>query len=232
MSVSFLLLALTLICALIAGGLIWRSLRRRISTSPGQTFQGAATRKLSIEELRAIEQYLERSYRSQDLITPSGASFPALRLTLNARSQTVISLKRAITRYGFSTDKTNKWRFYLDATEVHLPPYWEQYITNDNDVELICTDTLPLVISLNGHTLQHYGQQALPDSSERYSRQQASIHGEESEQVELLGTRKETPEEHALNNPKQLREATLICIAFFILFLSLLSPTLYRQNHQ
>ncbi len=65
-------------------------------------------------------------------------------------------LTHAITRYGISTDDPNKWRYYLDSVEVHLPPFWEQYINDENTVELIHTDSLPLVISLNGHTLQEY----------------------------------------------------------------------------
>jgi hypothetical protein len=40
--------------------------------------------------------------------------------------------------------------------EVHLPPFWEQYINDENSVELIRTDTLPLVISLNGHALNEF----------------------------------------------------------------------------
>ena len=51
-----------------------------------------------------------------------------------------------------------------DEVEVHLPPLWEQYIAEENYVELIRTQTLPLVISLNGHSLVNYAveQPALP----------------------------------------------------------------------
>ncbi|PPS59386.1 hypothetical protein CRX72_27090 [Pantoea sp. BRM17] len=57
-----------------------------------------------------------------------------------------------------------QWRYYLDEVEVHLPPLWEQYIADENYVELIRTQTLPLVISLNGHSLVNYAieQPALP----------------------------------------------------------------------
>ena len=53
---------------------------------------------------------------------------------------------------------------------------------------------------------------------ERASATQASIRGEESEQVELRQIRRETPEEHALNRPDGLREAILI-VASFLFFL-------------
>lgn len=39
---------------------------------------------------------------------------------------------------------------------MHLPPFWEPYITADNHVEVIRTQTLPLVISLNGHSLKDH----------------------------------------------------------------------------
>lgn len=55
-----------------------------------------------------------------------------------------------------ASDEPNKWRYYLDSIEVHLPVSWEQYITQDNDVEFIQTQTIPLVISLNGHTLKDH----------------------------------------------------------------------------
>ena len=224
MSTSLFLLVATLTCFLIAGILIRYSLRRRTYIQRKPTFTGAVTRKQTAEELAAIEHYLEFTSRAQDAIAPSGASAPPSKLKLNARSNTVISLSHAITRYGFSVDDTNQWRFYLDATEVHLPLFWEQYITNDNDVELILTETLPLVISLNGHTLQNYSQERSLNSVSGQPGQQTFIRREESEPIELLATRKETLEEHALQASRQLPEAILICIALFILFLSVLSP--------
>ncbi|WP_255956462.1 IgaA/UmoB family intracellular growth attenuator, partial [Klebsiella pneumoniae] len=40
-------------------------------------------------------------------------------------------------RYGITTDAPNKWRYFLDSVEVHLPPFWEQHINDENSVELI-----------------------------------------------------------------------------------------------
>jgi hypothetical protein len=103
------------------------------------------TRKAS-EERSAVENYLESLSRTQQP-GPTGASC-ARRVNADAESDTVIVRTRAITRYGITTDDPNKWRYYLDSVEVHLPPFWEQYINDENSVELIHTDTLPLVISL------------------------------------------------------------------------------------
>ncbi|WP_162867049.1 IgaA/UmoB family intracellular growth attenuator, partial [Klebsiella pneumoniae] len=92
--------------------------------------------------------YLDTLNRSRLSPGPTGASAAPVSLNLNAQSDTVLCVTRSITRYGITTDDPNKWRYYLDSVEVHLPPFWEQYINDENSVELIHTDTLPLVISL------------------------------------------------------------------------------------
>ena len=130
----------------------------------------------------------------------------------------MLCVTRSITRYGITTDDPNKWRYYLDSVEVHLPSP-EQYINDENSVELIHTDSLPLVISLNGHTLNEYIHEAPRFALERASSKQASIRGEETEQIELLNIRQETHEEHALSRPDGIREAVLI-VAAFLLFSS------------
>ncbi len=53
---------------------------------------------------------------------------------------------------------------------------------------------------------------------------QASIRGEESEQIELLNIRKETHEEYALSRPRGLREALLIVASFLMFFFCLITP--------
>ncbi|MDI8978112.1 intracellular growth attenuator family protein, partial [Salmonella enterica subsp. enterica serovar Lubbock] len=47
-----------------------------------------------------------------------------------------VILTPSITRYGITTDDPNKWRYYLDSVEVHLPPFWEQYINDETDFPL------------------------------------------------------------------------------------------------
>ncbi|WP_161554372.1 IgaA/UmoB family intracellular growth attenuator, partial [Escherichia coli] len=128
---------------------------------------------------------------------------------------------------GLASDDPNKWRYYLDAEEVHLPPFWEPYITADNHVEVIKTQTLPLVISLNGHSLKdHIHDRPQPPVVTAAPTKNASIRKEESEHVELVNIRKETPEEHALNRPNGIREAVIISAALLLLFFSLISPVL------
>lgn len=85
-------------------------------------FAGATTRKLAQDERDAVENYLETLNRTQLSPGPTGATAAPVALKLNAQSDTVLCVTRSITRYGITTDDPNKWRYYLDSVEVHLPP--------------------------------------------------------------------------------------------------------------
>ncbi|WP_174510124.1 intracellular growth attenuator family protein [Klebsiella oxytoca] len=214
-----------LICALLIGW--WYRVHARRRRLPLlHAFSDAATRKITTDEQRAVEKYLEGVNRSQQ--TPaSGASVAPADLSLTPQSDTVFTVTRAITRYGITTDESNKWRYFLDSVEVHLPPFWEQYINDENSIELIPTESLPLVIALNGHALSDYPQEHRNFALERVSATQASIRGEESEQIELLNIRQESQEEHALIRPDGLREAVLIVASFLLFYFSLISPYVF-----
>ena len=223
MSTILIFLAALLACSLLAGWRL-RSKSRRQKLPWCAVFSDASKRKLTPEERSAVENYLENLSQIQQVPGPTGASSAPVSLTLNAQSNSVIVLTHAITRYGITTDDPNKWRYYLDSVEVHLPPFWEQYINDENSVELIHTNTLPLVISLNGHTLQEYMQEARGYALQYTASTQASIRGEESEQIELLNIRQETHEEYALSRPSGLREALLIAASFLLFFFCLIMP--------
>ncbi|HDR2755724.1 MULTISPECIES: intracellular growth attenuator family protein [Enterobacter] len=227
MSTILIFIAAMLAGALIAGWVYRRRIQRRYRLPFLTAFAGANTRKLSPEERSAAESYLETLNRSQLTPGPTGASAAPVSLKLNGQSDTVICVTRSITRYGITTDDPNKWRYYLDSVEVHLPPFWEQYINDENSVELIHTDALPLVIALNGHTLSEYVQEVPRFALERASSTQASIRGEETEQIELLNIRQETHEEFALNRPDGIREAVLIVASFLLFFICLLTPDVF-----
>ncbi|WP_165466539.1 intracellular growth attenuator family protein [Enterobacter cloacae] len=227
MSTILIFLAAVLACASIAVWVFRRRVHRRYRLPFLNAFAGANTRKLSPEERNTVEHYLDTLNRSRLSPGPTGASAAPVSLNLNAQSDTVLCVTRSITRYGITTDDPNKWRYYLDSVEVHLPPFWEQYINDENSVELIHTDTLPLVISLNGHTLSEYVQEAPRFALERASGTQASIRGEETEQIELLNIRQETHEEYVLSRPDGIREAVLIVASFFLFFICLLTPDVF-----
>lgn len=226
MSTILIFIAALLACSLLA---VWRfrGKSRRGGLPWISAFQDAQTRKLLPEERSAVENYLDNLSQIQQVPGPTGASAAPISLTLNAESNSVVILTHSITRYGITTDDPNKWRYYLDSVEVHLPPFWEQYINDENNVELILTDTLPLVISLNGHTLQEYMQESRGYALQNTASTQASIRGEESEQIELLNIRQETHEEYALSRPAGLREALLIVASFFMFFFCLITPDVF-----
>lgn len=227
MSTLVSILLAMLACSIVAGGVFWYALRRRSPLAKPLPFLSPPQRKLSDEERAAVERYLSSLARSRSTILPTGASSAQEQLVLTSQSNNVYPVTRAITRYGLSTDEPHKWRYYLDALEVHLPPQWEQYITDENYVELIKTQTIPLVISLNGHLLTHYNWDTpVLAPALRSTAQNASIRKSESEQVELLSVRKESPEEYALSRPEGTREALVIGTALLLFFFSLISPVM------
>ncbi|OJT38217.1 intracellular growth attenuator family protein [Serratia plymuthica] len=228
MSTIVLILALVLACLIAAGLYLWFKARNQPMLTRALPFIKPTHRKLSGEERMAVEHYLSlQNMLSNKLLPGSSPSLPSAKLALTPQSDNVYPVTHAITRYGLASDEPNKWRYYLDAEEVHLPPFWEQYISADNHVEVIKTQTLPLVISLNGHSLKdHIHDRPQPPVVTATPTKNASIRKEESEHVELVNIRKETPEEHTLNRPNGMKEAGIISAALLVLFFSLISPVL------
>ncbi|MCG8709682.1 intracellular growth attenuator family protein [Brenneria sp. 4F2] len=223
MSTIFTVLAILLASLLAIGGFIGYRLRRRPSFVTPLPVELALLRQLTPEEHVAVERYLAQEHSQQP--TPLDMPNTQPRLPRSLQSNQVYPITHTITRYGLSTDSQNKWRYYIDTQEIHLPPCWEQYITENNTVELIKTATIPLVISLNGHSLVecvNSDHQMVPVAE--YPMPNASISHEENEHAELVSIRKETREEHALGHAKGLKEAGVMCLAFLLLFVSLNSP--------
>jgi len=225
MSTIFTILAIVLTCSILAGIGFWYAMRHRPPLAKPLPFISPPCRKLSDQERKAVDKYVAALEKQPRTAVTTGKRAAPERLTLTAQSNNVYPVTRAITRYGLSTDDPHKWRYYLDEVEVHLPPLWEQYITDENYVELIRTQSIPLVISLNGHSLVDYAvdQQSLPTLMRPVSTN-ASIRKAETESVELLKVRKETPEEYRLSRPDGTREAVIISLALLLFFFSLLVP--------
>ncbi|WP_431224647.1 intracellular growth attenuator family protein [Serratia sp. L9] len=225
MSTIALILALVLACLIAAGIYFWFRLRKRLALAGSLPFIKPTHRKLTAQERSAIEYYLNQQNRLGNKLLPGSSALPSAKLTLSAHSDNVYPITHAITRYGLASDEPNNWRYYLDSEEIHLPPFWEQYISADNHVEVIKTQTLPLVISLNGHSLLDHIHDSPPSPVVTAApTRNASIRKEESEHIELVNIRKETREEHALNCPNGIKEAAIISVALLLLFFSLISP--------
>ncbi|MDU6410192.1 MAG: intracellular growth attenuator family protein [Yersiniaceae bacterium] len=231
MSTIAVILAVLFAMLIIIGGYLRGMLRHRTPFASSLPFMKPTHRKLTPEERQAVERYLRQSDRlSLSSLSASNNIFSLRdKLTLTPKSDTVYSLTKAITRYGVASDEPNKWRYYLDTEEVHLPPFWEPYITQDNQVEIIRTQTIPLVISLNGHSLLNHVYDRRPAAAPVVAApsQNASIRKEESDHIELLTIRRETPEEHALYQTSGVREAFALSGAMVLLFFSLTSPMVF-----
>jgi hypothetical protein len=221
---------LILLCAvlLIAGiGLRFVLQRRRLASSSIH-FSKPHQRKLTQQERDAVEKY----FRQNDPLSPtpmthrSNLMLQRDKLALTAKSESVYSVTRAITRYGLASDDPNKWRYFLETTEIHLPLFWEQYIAQENHVELIKTQTIPLVISLNGHSLvDHiYDRASVTSAVVAPPPRNASIRPEESDHVELVSVRQETREEHKLTQSNGVSEAIALSLAMILVFIALIGP--------
>ncbi|CAM3807040.1 MULTISPECIES: intracellular growth attenuator family protein [Rahnella] len=230
---STVVVTLVLLCiAIIAtASYFWLVLRRRQRDESVVRFSTPSQRKLSQKERDAVERYLRQNEGLGQTPITHRNNLIILRdkLTLTTKSENVYSLKRAITRYGVASEDPNKWRYFLDATEIHLPPFWEQYIAQENQVELIKTQSLPLVISLNGHTLaDHVYEGPAPVSAVMPPQpQNASIRHEESEHIELVKVRRETREEHALTRSNGVKEALAVSAILLMFFVTLQSPVMF-----
>ncbi|MBA0168694.1 intracellular growth attenuator family protein [Pectobacterium sp. CFBP8739] len=223
MSTIFTLLAILLACLMVIGGVIGYRLRHRFLSTPPLPVSQSLPRRLTEDERIAVERYLaqENSQQTTPLDTPNAQP----KLPRSLQSNRVYPITHTITRYGLSTDAQNKWRYYIDTQEIHLPPSWEQFITENNTVELIKTRSIPLVISLNGHSLTECldAKPLVPLPSETPVTN-ASIRQEGSEHAELVTIRKETREEHAMHHSGGLKETAVLCVSFLLLFISLNSP--------
>jgi hypothetical protein len=228
MSTVIVTLFLLCITAIAAGVFFWFIVRRRNTASSTVHFNKPNQRKLTQHERDAVEQYLRQHEKLSQTPITHRSNLMVLRdkLTLTAKSENVYSVTRAITRYGVASEDPNKWRYFLETTEVHLPPFWEQYIAQENHVELIKTQTVPLVISLNGHSLVNHIYERSPPAPSVIPTppQNASIRHEESEHIQLVKVRHETREEHALTRSNGVREAIAIAAVLLLLLITLVGP--------
>ncbi|KAA8996376.1 intracellular growth attenuator family protein [Affinibrenneria salicis] len=197
------------------------SLRHRLPFTRILSSGSSAFRQLTPEERIAVERYLAQRDSNGPVVRTG------YRLARTMQSNRVYPMTRAITRYSLTGESPNKARYYIDTQEVDLPPFWDKYITQDNNVEIIQTGATPLVVSLNGHSIIDYVNERpfARQSQASLSVPPASIHQTKTEDpVELVTIRKETPQEHAIYRSGRLKEAGLLCVSLLLLLISLNSP--------
>lgn len=115
--------------------------------------------KFIFEECSVVENYFESLMQVLQVFGLMGVSVVSIFLVLNVESNNVMMLIYVIMCYGIFIDDLNKWCYYFDSVEVYLFFFWEQYINDENIVELIYIDLLLLVILFNGYMLQEYMQE-------------------------------------------------------------------------
>ncbi|WP_192456535.1 IgaA/UmoB family intracellular growth attenuator [Musicola keenii] len=221
MSTILIILAVLFTTLIAIGAFIGYRMHRRTIFAKRLPTTPAGHRQLTPEECIAVEHYLDMSVQNR-----ASSAFPSPapcrpRLLQNSR---VYQISHSINRYGLSIDTPNQWRYFIDTQEIYLPAQWEQYIAQDNQIELIKTRSIPLVISLNGHSLSELVDNIHTTAERDIPGDRASISAEQHEHTELVSIRKETQEEHAIHRSRGIRDAGLLGLSFLLLVFSLNSP--------
>ncbi|WP_241586341.1 IgaA/UmoB family intracellular growth attenuator [Rosenbergiella epipactidis] len=222
MSVFIFLLLVILFCILF----VWTKilLPKKQLRAQHQELNTLDQRQLTEEEIR-----LYRAYLKQRQPKPIGllerlldkVNLPRNACTLSGKS--VYKLNHSITHYSLSAGVPERNRYYLDAYEVHLPPNGQPFITADNTIELVYTNQLPLIVSLNGHPLLHDLEHTGPQTN-LSAVTDTSIRKETRERVAILNVRRQTHEEYTLTHANNISEALILCCALLLIFCSLLTP--------
>ncbi|WP_241625268.1 IgaA/UmoB family intracellular growth attenuator [Rosenbergiella epipactidis] len=222
MSVFIFLLLVILFCILF----VWTKilLPKKQLRAQHQELNTLDQRQLTEEEIRLCRAYLKQ--RQPKPIGLLERLLDKVNLPRNActlRGKSVYKLNHSITHYSLSAGVPERNRYYLDAYEVHLPPNGQPFITADNTIELVYTNQLPLILSLNGHPLLHDLEHTGPQTN-LSAVTDTSIRKETRERVAILNVRRQTHEEYTLTHANNISEALILCCALLLIFCSLLTP--------
>ncbi|MGF7482420.1 IgaA/UmoB family intracellular growth attenuator [Providencia sp. SP181] len=139
------------------------------------------------------------------------------------RNSTIGTVCHSVTRFNLRQEQGNSWRYFIDTIEVQLPSQLEPYLQRQNVMEIVETDHLPLIISMNSHSLRDFSNEWLGNSASTTTLPEAAIRERGQHNVELLRVRQETAEEHRLHNSTGWLGAGLICLSFVLGYLTLIS---------
>ena len=135
----------------------------------------------------------------------------------------IATIGHPVTRFNLRQEQGNSWRYFIDTVEVQLPPQLEPFLQRQNVMELVETDHLPLIVSMNGHSLKDFSNEWLSEPVTEPHIPEAAIQEGGQHNIALLQVRKETPEEHQLHKSSGWLGATIICISFLFGYLTLIS---------
>lgn len=225
----FIILLLIIFVVLLGMAIYQWKLRNKIRNSENNDhnlpFVHNSNRKLSLDEKLAIDEYLgflETQNKEQNKTATS------IKSALTPYSDNIYSFNAPITTLITSDEKNPIKRYYINGIEIALDSDWIEYIQDINQVDVVKTQTIPLVIELNGQKLTDYVLTKRQQTQPEPQPQQKSFENrnqENNENVELIRLRKETVEEFNLKHKKRLYESVILSVAYTIIFFSLLSPT-------
>ena len=172
-------------------------------------------RKIIDADYQTVSQYLNH-YASASQHTPQAV----WQIKKNA---TIATLCNSVTRFNLRQEQGNTWRYFIDTIEVQLPSQLEPFLQRQNVMEIVETDHLPLIISMNSHSLKDFSHEWLVEPMTTQAVPEAAIQEREQHSIELLRVRKETPEEHRLHNSSGWLGAIVVCLSFILGYLTLVA---------
>ncbi|ENZ0174451.1 IgaA/UmoB family intracellular growth attenuator [Providencia rettgeri] len=146
------------------------------------------------------------------------------------KNSIIATVCHSLTRFNLRQEQGNSWRYFIDTIEVQLPSQLEPFLQRQNVMEIVETDHLPLIISMNSHSLKDFSgewQTSVPSDS-TWSDAAIQERGEHS--IERLKVRKETIEEYRLHHSTGWLGAATICLSFLFGYLTLVSIPLLQES--
>ncbi|HGJ5876159.1 MAG TPA: IgaA/UmoB family intracellular growth attenuator [Arsenophonus sp.] len=223
MSLLFVILVILIVCLFILIFFLFMKGKKGNNIHRLPFLIQANYRKITSDEYQIICDYLKYTNSEQILIKTKEATVKKL-FDFPKRNAWVSSGCNAVTRFSIINDQANLWRYFIDSKEVHLPRQLEPYLTTQNVMDVVDTDTLPLVISVNNHFLGDFKQnfKELNLTKEiTFSPINSLIQESGHQLVKFIKVRKETLEEYKLNRSFSLWGGGVICVGLILCVLSL-----------
>ncbi|MBP6123085.1 MULTISPECIES: IgaA/UmoB family intracellular growth attenuator [Providencia] len=177
-------------------------------------------RKMIDTDYQTISQYLKHC--------ASASHNPSQTVWQIKKNATIATICNSVTRFNLGQEQGYAWRYFIDTIEVQLPSQLEPFLQRQNVMELVETDHLPLIVSMNSHSLKDFSHEWLVEPAIESIFPEAAIQERGQHNIELLRMRKETREEYRLHHSSGWLGAAIICLSFLLGYLTLISIPLLQ----
>lgn len=179
-------------------------------------------RKIADSEYQAINQYLQ-DYQPVNKPDKSKITLSYQEPISVVRKHAIITtVCNSVTRFNLHNDKHHTWRYFIDTVEVHLPYQLEPYLQQQNVMEVVDTNHLPLIISVNNYSIKDLMRELPVSLSTTMALPEPAAIQEGGQQtIKVMKIRKETPEEYRLHQSSGWIGAGLLCASFLFCFFAL-----------